>query len=1247
MRILAIRGRNLASLAGDFTIDFLQEPLASAGLFAISGQTGAGKSTLLDALCLALYDATPRLLRAGSKGIGLPDVRDETVTPQDTRTLLRRGASDGYAEVDFIGADGIGYRARWSVRRSRNRTDGALQQVAMSLKTLSELHPIGNTNREIKAEIEKRIGLNFDQFIRAVLLAQNEFSAFLKADDGERGELLQTLTGTAIYTDVSKRAYERAKLEQAALDKLTARLADHKPLPPEERAQLERDTLLAETELAEIDKRKAGLEEKMRWHQEWKQLTNGVVQAEQDCARRRDDHASAEPRRLYLALVESIQPARPIVADRDRIECESEQCRQAVTDAETSAAQTEAALLEAQAMVDAAANALKEAEKAQSAAGPDLDQARLLDAQIDALTPAHAEITQQYVELKEAEQRARTALQSNELQRAAVLERKRAATEWLQQHVSVRPLAEGWPRWDTLLEQATRVALEHDRSAQAMLAAQRQAVEKKAQARESQARSEAAEKSLSDATKQLESAVAALSALSSSTIAARRQSADARRELLDVAERLWRTLAGNLAMRSELQSTLIQVRAAAERSASLLADIDLRLPPAQAAFTQAENSLRIAETACAASVEDLRVNLLPDMPCPVCGGRDHPYVTANPQLHSVLNKLQSEVDRCRVQVQQLLQQQAAQSALADASRRQLDELGTKLHAMDDAVRDGTQQYEVHPVAIELNGIAHDARAAWFNEQQNRLREEIEAIAEDEKAVRAATSACDIARKEVDDASKRHAVLKDAAVSARAASERSDAEHAVAIGKNEEINERLHAILAELAQAFADPEWKQAWLASPADFHFTCKARVDAWYVRQEDDEECAARLVVLDAEHAALAQNLSHAAQELLRSTETVTASAGRLQEKQAARRRLFDGRSVLDVQGALQAAVDAARERHADAGRTLQEKSTTRTRCVEALEQARLRLAATLSAADNAKTALVDWLSRYNAGHADRMNAIDDLRLTALLDHSPEWIARERAHLQTIAGTLDAALAVLQERTTQRQRHEALRTGSDDLDAVSAALDTLNAERQTAHTHATALKLRLAQDDSRREQSQSMASEIALQEAAVQRWGRLSELIGSHDGKKFRNYAQQYTLDLLLGYANRHLADLARRYRLERIRDSLALMVVDQDMGDELRSVHSLSGGESFLVSLALALGLASLSSNRVRVESLFIDEGFGSLDADTLSVAMNALDNLQAMGRKVGVISHVQEMTERISTRILVQKTTGGKSRIVVEQA
>ena len=309
------------------------------------------------------------------------------------------------------------------------------------------------------------------------------------------------------------------------------------------------------------------------------------------------------------------------------------------------------------------------------------------------------------------------------------------------------------------------------------------------------------------------------------------------------------------------------------------------------------------------------------------------------------------------------------------------------------------------------------------------------------------------------------------------------------------------------------------------------------------------------------------------------------------------------------------------------------------------------------------------------------------LLARAAEDIHAERSALQALSRAVDQATTVLQERQRQREQHQlsapparaaASRPDSEDgatadmwdadapageeagddapdgapaespVAAVEAALNALLAERKTANDHATALHLTLAQDDDKRRRSAAMLAEIEAQEAIAQRWARMDDLIGSADGKRFRNYAQQFTLDVLLGYANAHLNHLSRRYQLERIQNpaapSLALLVRDQDMGGEMRSVHSLSGGESFLVSLALALGLASLSSNRVRVESLFIDEGFGSLDADTLRVAMDALDGLQAMGRKVGVISHVQEMTERISAKILVQPSAGGRSTISV---
>ena len=185
MKILAIRGKNLASL-GEFSVDFTQEPLVSSGLFAITGATGAGKSTLLDALCLALYNDTPRLSHVSPQAGSLADVGEHSLGIHDTKNILRRGAVEGFAEVDFVGNDGQHYRAKWSVRRAHNRTTGAVQNENLSLQQLPELQPIGHKKTEVLASIQEKIGLSFKEFNRAVLLAQNEFFAFLKADDSEQ-----------------------------------------------------------------------------------------------------------------------------------------------------------------------------------------------------------------------------------------------------------------------------------------------------------------------------------------------------------------------------------------------------------------------------------------------------------------------------------------------------------------------------------------------------------------------------------------------------------------------------------------------------------------------------------------------------------------------------------------------------------------------------------------------------------------------------------------------------------------------------------------------------------------------------------------------------------------------------------------------------------------------------------------------------------------------------------------------------
>ena len=204
---------------------------------------------------------------------------------------------------------------------------------------------------------------------------------------------------------------------------------------------------------------------------------------------------------------------------------------------------------------------------------------------------------------------------------------------------------------------------------------------------------------------------------------------------------------------------------------------------------------------------------------------------------------------------------------------------------------------------------------------------------------------------------------------------------------------------------------------------------------------------------------------------------------------------------------------------------------------------------------------------------------------------------------------------------------------------ENLNTERSLS-----IIEARLLQQAKNKAVVEQIAKELSEKQSVADRWAKLNKLIGSADGAKFKVIAQSYTLNLLLLHANKHLSYLSKRYKLQQVPGTLALQVVDCDMCDEIRTVYSLSGGESFLISLALALGLSSLSSNNLKVESLFIDEGFGSLDAESLRTAMEALEQLQMQGRKIGVISHVQEMSERISVQVQVHKKVNGKSVLSV---
>ena len=204
--------------------------------------------------------------------------------------------------------------------------------------------------------------------------------------------------------------------------------------------------------------------------------------------------------------------------------------------------------------------------------------------------------------------------------------------------------------------------------------------------------------------------------------------------------------------------------------------------------------------------------------------------------------------------------------------------------------------------------------------------------------------------------------------------------------------------------------------------------------------------------------------------------------------------------------------------------------------------------------------------------------------------------------------------------------------ESISAVIKDIGAKTQQLEDNAKA-----------REKFSRIRLLIEKQKIEFYRWDSLSNLIGSADGKKYRNFAQGLTFEIMVSHANAQLIKLTDRYLLVRDREQpLDLNVIDNYQAGEVRSTKNLSGGETFIVSLALALGLSKMASKKVRVDSLFLDEGFGTLDEDTLEIALETLASLRQDGKLIGVISHVAALKDRIATKILVEKVSGGRSRL-----
>lgn len=1023
MKILAIRGKNLASLEGQFNIDFTVEPLKSSGIFAITGQTGAGKSTILDALCLALFDNAPRLNKAESS-VNVYDVEEKTITQKDSRNILRRGASEGYAEVDFVALNGDKYRSRWMVRRARGKADGTLQATSIKLDNLTGNSEEQGTKSNLLNRIVELIGLSFDQFTRAVLLAQGDFANFLKAKSSEKADLLEKLTGTEIYSKISVSIYQKTTDAKNALDLILQRMKDVKLLDDEELDALIEEKNTKNEELKPLKIQTGQIEKKLSWIKEDDLIKQELNQAEHELGTIQIAIRESSPRYEYMDMIDKSLEIRDSYIEfikkhngQKNIQTEIENNEAILKTISEQLEKTTISLSEAkktQEEIDAKYNSLK----------PDINLAKELDIKIQASIEKQAELK------KELETYKKQLLASDE----TIASQKESQEKTIKEKAQL----EQW-----FLD--------------------------------------------NDVYKTIVSKVDLIENLINTAYSAQRQKENASNSLKT-----------NKAMLETTQKQLRRFELEAERLNNLL--------PTE--------------------IINLRHKLIEGEACPVCGSSHHPFKD-NIEQSQKINEEELEANKQRVQ-------------------NNINKLKTQI----EQTQKGMTEFETYIKNFEEQ----------YGNSYSSLKDNLNLLPDWETKLKAET-----------------------------------------LGKE----------LSLFATQWHDN-----------------RKRLDSSTLFLEN---VSARIITEEKAKTPILENISN--KERSHQTEEET-----YQKNIEQRKRLLDGKSVEEVEKYYTNLRESQSKQIEILNAKKEKNDVQKSSLIGKIEQQKKDAETNEKEINRLKIQIQEWLK-------DENHQISAEILKDLISKSREWINQEKQYLSEIQNKRLTAEATLTERKKRNIKHlesEDKPLDEETKDSLSENLNTISELTESINKQLSEIEVSLLSHEKGKEQIKSFEKELNEKSELFENWSKLNDLLGSANGNKFKTIAQGYTLDVLLSYANKHLKDLTQRYSLEKIPDTLALLVVDNDMLGEVRSVHSLSGGESFLISLALALGLSSLSSNRMKIESLFIDEGFGALDIDTLSVAMDALDNLQTQGRKIGVISHVEEMKERITTQIQVIKSANGRSSV-----
>lgn len=1128
MKFIKLEIQNLASLdrIGGETINFEEGALGDSTIFSIVGPTGSGKSTILDAICLALYNRAPRYPRKkGDRNQNIEvfgNLSSEEkcrLAPTDSRNILTRGKKEGYSKLTFLANNGTLYRAEWYVRKKTKKfEDPTLSLYKIDVNNGVPTEEVDDWNR-----LPLIIGLDYEQFLRTVLIAQGSFANFLTAKENERYELLEKLIGCEeLYTNIAKEIKQKKDEAVKAYDLIAANFtAQEKDLIPEEDLCSVKERI---DELEKLDKQiKEELQkitEALTWYTTFEKHQQNIVKFELafNEAKSQIDAFAEQTARLSLhdatipavALLKDIKTSETNIAS---LEKNLKELESAILNKEKEIKQEED--VELKLLVTNAQKASEELEIQK----PHINKARQTKTELEALQTALNDKAKAKTEAENAKVKAEKAVADNRknIEAAeAVLSKSKESLIALQQRTKEE---------EKLLSQ----------------------------------KADDATSSYDEENKKLERCDAA-----------KLQNAKtmAERNLTDLNSAI-RIQAALKAKRTEHDKNVSQQKVLTDRNAVISEQLK------KYRIEELNKELEILLKSYALMTSENwalhRSNLAEGEACPLCGATHHPYSDKDAIL-PVIDDMNALIDGKRAQInaqqtekQQLTKEQSRNKGLLDGISKTIETLRSEILSLSDEWK-------------EIACAHNDWQEA--EDMLRSLKPEIEKEVKDSnaelKAYNEQVKLVDKLRKHMDAAEKtKQEYVKTASEKIQTAEKRVTEANTLLEtekGKTENLKVQLSDKVAGFSSAAA--------------------AVVEAQQTVEKKLLDLKTEIGDKDPDEFENALN------------STKTKADGLVKAKTEAISRL---RELLNEVRGKESATKTQKEKEHDS-------------------------------INKRNTELSAWLADYNKAHDEII--LTQASIAQLLYSNENW-EHIRAIQKRLQDAFTSAETTLRNENRAINEHQLKKPEMQKEELLTRKAGLQNVSNQELID----AKARLQRHNQAKEQMGCMFAQKQEAEAAKCEWEQIADAIGG-DGKTLRKIAQCYTLRFLIEHANVEIRKFNSRYELQQVKNSLGIRVVDHDRADDVRDTTSLSGGETFIVSLGLALGLSSLSSRNISFENLFIDEGFGTLDPDTLATVIDSLAMLQSsQGKKVGVISHTDTMSERITTQIrIIKDGNSGSSHIEI---